>query len=175
MPSRISHNRALFPPIATLTLTVISFIKEHGPKLSGLLSLAGMLYRPETNRDIDLNFNTYGKRLNIPTLAGDTSITHLDEFLGLNRDNTWFGNINQIMSTYASYFVGNTSLADCSMQQTTAPLVTNELTKSSTPIIADNPLFTLTQAFLPEGVFMTEYLHKSTEVELPPRICYDSS
>lgn len=84
-----------------------------------------MLNRPETNRDIDLSFNTYGKRLNIPTLAGDTSISYLDEFLGLHRDNTWFGNINQIMSTYASYFVGNTSLADCSLQQTTAPLVIN--------------------------------------------------
>lgn len=49
-----------------------------------------------------------------------------------------------------------------------ASLIINELTKSSTPHHADNPINALTHAFHPAGVFEPEYIHKTTEIEIAP-------
>ncbi|CAH1171179.1 unnamed protein product [Phaedon cochleariae] len=67
-----------------------------------------------------------------------------------------------------AYFIGNTALADCSLQPTSAILIINELTKSSTLRHADNPINALTHAFHPVGVFGPEYIHETTEIKIAP-------
>ncbi|KAK9880333.1 hypothetical protein WA026_010218 [Henosepilachna vigintioctopunctata] len=132
------------------------------------LLLPGMLYIPETNRDIDTSFNRYGDRLNVPTPIAASNIRYTDEFCFLNQDDSWFGNVSQVMSTYCNYFVGSSTLATCSDVITTAPLAISDYTKGSTPNPEDNPIHTLTRAFHPTGIFELEYQHSTTEVNIAP-------
>ncbi|CAH1171203.1 unnamed protein product [Phaedon cochleariae] len=132
------------------------------------LLLPGMLYSPETNRDIDATFYNYGKRLNLPVPAAEDLISSLPHFLYLNRDNTWFGKIVQIMGTYSTYFRASSSLAECSAKFTASPLIISEYTKTSAQTAALNPLNTLTHAFPNQGVFTFECSHKTYETSLPP-------
>lgn len=128
----------------------------------------GLLYPLETNNDIDTSFNRYGNRLRIPTPQANSVITNLSQFCFLHDDNTWFGNILQIMNTYSSYFLGSTTLAECTATTTVAPLIISKFTTGSTPQPNDNPIHTLTHAFPMSGVFNYDYQHETTEINIPP-------
>lgn len=80
------------------------------------LLIPGLLYNPETNREVDTSFNQYGKRLQPPAPAGNDNLSALSNFLYLHGDNSWLGKIVQIMNTYCSYFANSTTLAQCNQK-----------------------------------------------------------
>lgn len=82
----------------------------------------GMLYLAETNADINMSFNLYGRRLNLSTPLATDNLKRIKDYLYLPTSNRWFGELLQTSESR--------SFAGCITTKTLPPLLTIVLPKS---------------------------------------------
>lgn len=129
----------------------------------------GLIYSPETTTGIDASFNRFGKRLRLPQFIATTPLDTLRDFMQF-RDLRWFSLVAQIMSSYAKFFKGSRSLAECSGSPTATPLIRSNFTKSCSQTPATNPVNALTHAFPETTPFAAPIRHSSYKLDIPPAV-----
>lgn len=137
------------------------------PAERAALHTPGLLHLVETDANANINFNLYGRRLSLPIPQQDDNLSSLGKFTYLGTDNTWFGKISPIMSTYCTYFKDSTTLAACSPTNTISPLIT-AVYATTPPPPRENSLATLNHAFPEYAPFTLTAAHTSTEPNLAP-------
>lgn len=131
------------------------------------LMTPGLLYPVETGIQMNTHFNIYGKRLDLPIITAQTPIVTARQFASMQTSNSWFRNILPMMETYCSFFNGSTTLQQCTIATSAAPLIISEHSSLSSPI-ATNNFGHSTHAFPSDTPLSFEARHSSTETELPP-------
>lgn len=119
-----------------------------------------------TNPDIDVEFNRAAIDLSLPLLAANSPVSETFDYSLLTDSTIWVKNVAKIMSHYSSFFRGSTTLSSCSPSGPTCSLVTSSFTRSSTPAIDENPVFTLNEAFTGKEPFADSIKYKSYEYSI---------